>query len=365
MAINDPIRSYGEFRLINSHGDTTDPDSAWSYGENNLLHEYPGLGEWCWGHDTGVDEKYIGNLADGAGTGTVAGTGNSENLTINNVEHWILPAVQTGAVEIKIVYDKYQAGSGGGSILYRTGATRGACEAVGWNDYIGHFTSLGWIQAKTFVFIPSGSPLGWWPVDEITGLEDNDPVGTWPDQSGNGNHLVQANADKKPTYQTNELNGLPIVRFDGGDDVMQVASLGLTQPQTVFFIIKPLGNVANDCYFDGMAAGVLYCAAYQDGVHTNTKAYAGSMLTAIGTAGVPNWGSYVLLFKDVSSNFRYNGGSLVTADTGTRDADGFSLGARQDGTWCSQIDVAEVIVYDNEESPTANEAGLNEKYAVY
>ena len=369
MATNDPIWSYGESRLINSSGAITDPDSAWNYGENKLKYEQPGSGEWCWGHDTGVAEEYIGNLVDGIGTSIVSGTGNNEYLTIGAVKYWLFPAVQTGTVEIEITYDKYQAGSGSGSIQYRTGANKGACETAAWNDYTSHFTSLEWIQVKTLVkFVPSGSPIGWWSADAITGLEDNDPVGTFPDQSGNGNDLVQANADKKPTYQTKELHELhlyPIVRFDGGDDVMQIASLGITQPETVFFVIKPLGNVANDCYFDGMAAGVLYCACYQDGVHTNTKFYAGSIVTAVGTAGVPNWGIYVALFKDVSSNFRYNGGSLVTGNAGTRDADGFTLGARKDGTYSSEIDVAEVIVYDNEESPATNETGLNTKYEIY
>ncbi len=41
MAINEPIWSYGESKLFNSVGLITDPDSAWVYGENRLLHEAP------------------------------------------------------------------------------------------------------------------------------------------------------------------------------------------------------------------------------------------------------------------------------------------------------------------------------------
>jgi len=40
MSINDPTWSYGESRLYNSSGAVTDPDDAWVYGENELLHEY-------------------------------------------------------------------------------------------------------------------------------------------------------------------------------------------------------------------------------------------------------------------------------------------------------------------------------------
>ena len=81
MATNDPIWSYGKSYLINSSGAVTDPDSAWSYGENELRYEQPGTGEWCWGHDTGVAEEYIGDLADGTGTGTVSGSGNAIEMS--------------------------------------------------------------------------------------------------------------------------------------------------------------------------------------------------------------------------------------------------------------------------------------------
>ncbi|KKL97818.1 hypothetical protein LCGC14_1830590 [marine sediment metagenome] len=45
MAINEPIWSYGESKLFNSSSSTTDPDDAWDYGENRLLHEY--IGGWA------------------------------------------------------------------------------------------------------------------------------------------------------------------------------------------------------------------------------------------------------------------------------------------------------------------------------
>lgn len=64
-------------------------------------------------------------------------------------------------------------------------------------------------------FSPDRLPnLGLWvKADAITGLNDGDAVATWPDSSTNANNLTEAT--NKPTYKTNILNGLPVVRFNG------------------------------------------------------------------------------------------------------------------------------------------------------
>jgi len=113
------------------------------------------IGEWCWGHDTSVEEENVADLSEGTGTGTVTSTGDAEYLTLLGGQTWTLPAVQTGEEEIEITYDKYEnqdgagAGSGGpGLIEYRTGADQATCEAAGWNTYTVHFTSSGWVQVR-------------------------------------------------------------------------------------------------------------------------------------------------------------------------------------------------------------------------
>jgi len=60
----------------------------------------------------------------------------------------------------------------------------------------------------------------WLDANQITGLNDGDAVATWSDASGNANHGTQSSASKRPTYQTNEQNGLPGVLGDGVDDVL-------------------------------------------------------------------------------------------------------------------------------------------------
>lgn len=55
--------------------------------------------------------------------------------------------VHTGAVDIIILYNVYAAGDNI-NLDYRHGNTPAACVAAGWNDYVGQFTSLGYVQVR-------------------------------------------------------------------------------------------------------------------------------------------------------------------------------------------------------------------------
>jgi hypothetical protein len=68
----------------------------------------------------------------------------------------------------------------------------------------------------TAVPTDSATPVVWLKADALA-LDDGDPVTSWTDSSGSGNHLVQAVEGLQPTFQSSEINGLPVVRFDGGD----------------------------------------------------------------------------------------------------------------------------------------------------
>lgn len=72
---------------------------------------------------------------------------------------------------------------------------------------------------------------------------DADPVGYWGDKSGNARHVTQATGTKRPVVKTgaNGKNGLPIVKFDGTDDHLSLATSGLpiqTSPRWAFMVGK-------------------------------------------------------------------------------------------------------------------------------
>lgn len=67
----------------------------------------------------------------------------------------------------------------------------------------------------------------WLDANTLTGSA----IANWPDLSGYNNHGIQATAGNQPARVINAVNGFPVVRFDGTDDVLNItdnASIDLT-----------------------------------------------------------------------------------------------------------------------------------------
>jgi hypothetical protein len=70
-------------------------------------------------------------------------------------------------------------------------------------------------------------------------------VSQWNDKSGNGYHASQATPTRRPTLQTNQINGLPAIKWDGVDDNLTGTMTYPTTGQTtllVLFRIVALGD---------------------------------------------------------------------------------------------------------------------------
>jgi hypothetical protein len=67
----------------------------------------------------------------------------------------------------------------------------------------------------------------WLAADLISGLSGGAAVATWPDASGRSNDATQGTGANQPTYQTAVINGLPVVRFDGSNDCLLLATSDL------------------------------------------------------------------------------------------------------------------------------------------
>lgn len=106
--------------------------------------------EVVWGHDTGVLEGTVRDFSGNwTGTGTIInpGVADTEALELNATEYMISEVVDTGAVDVSILYNVYAVGDAI-DLDYRHGANQAACEAAGWNNYVGSFTSLGYVQVR-------------------------------------------------------------------------------------------------------------------------------------------------------------------------------------------------------------------------
>ena len=141
--------------------------------------------------------------------------------------------------------------------------------------------------------------LLWLDASQITGLNDGDAVASWTDLSGNGNHATQSTAAAKPTYKTNIINGLPVVRFDGGDflstfttgitnwSMWFVFARGDSNREQVFFA-KPNNSSIDGNFFWMFNGGNALHAGFHNGTGwqwgsattntiTDTAAYAGQL----------------------------------------------------------------------------------------
>jgi len=81
----------------------------------------------------------------------VDGPGDPERIALAAGQYMISEIVDTGANEMTLEYNKYDAGDAV-TISWRTAANAAALDAMAdgdnWTEYVGHFTSLGCVQVR-------------------------------------------------------------------------------------------------------------------------------------------------------------------------------------------------------------------------
>lgn len=221
-------------------------------------------------------------------------------------------------------------------------------------------------QSKQYVTVNgpagvTGGLVGWWKADGLS-LSNGAAVGSWGDSSGVGSALAQATGANQPTFQTNVINGLPVVRFDGTNDVLNAT--GSFTPATVFAVAKYAAATFNS--YDGLVTG---------GAASNSEA------VLVGSAASANFfNSADLGLSDAV--YRLNGTSYaLSAMAAPMNAWGvvditsamftaLTIQVGQDRNNAGRFwngDIAEVIVYDTVLSPTDRatvENYLATKYAI-
>ena len=65
----------------------------------------------------------------------------------------------------------------------------------------------------------------WLDAAAISGITDGDAVTTWSDLSDNAYDATQVATTSRPTLRTRVINGLPVVRFDGTSDSLEVGTI--------------------------------------------------------------------------------------------------------------------------------------------
>jgi hypothetical protein len=247
------------------------------------------------------------------------------------------------------------------------GIESGDSPVVNGADVISTWTEEGAI-------IQPDTPAGleaWYKADALV-LNDNDAVSSWTDSSGNGNHAVQADANRKPVYKTGIVNSLPVVRFDGvaspNDDMLaDTFDATVTQPDTVFVVFSQDTAATSEYVFDGIDATERQALWLTAG--DLLQGYAGLTGLSYAFTEAGNFVVISILFNGASSWIREDRTEKNTGDVSTKDLDGLTLGNRYGATWTPfDGDIAEFILYDASLS-TANRDGVEEylgdKYALW
>jgi hypothetical protein len=224
----------------------------------------------------------------------------------------------------------------------------------------------------------------WLKADAITGLNDGDAVTTWEDSHTSNNDFTQATAAKKPTYQTAEINGKPVVRFDGVDDILENASAFLSSTQGAVFAVLRLADplITNQYLFGSAddASGTRYwICVLREGVGQprirTAQANADTEDSVRGSTSLLASTIYALMWSSNGTDYdlRLNGTSeteTVHSGSNTGDwllettlRDQFSLGAlaynATETGYCG-LDLGELIMYDTE--PSAADIASIEAY---
>jgi hypothetical protein len=95
--------------------------------------------------------------------------------------------------------------------------------------------------AKSTPWIPAdlGPALAlWFDADDPATLTlDGASVSQWRDKSGNGRHLSQGSAARRPTLTPGVLNGKPAILLDGVNDFLSASGVGAAGVANVSFLI--------------------------------------------------------------------------------------------------------------------------------
>lgn len=288
--------------------------------------------------------------------------------------------------------------------LLGVGTNRGHTAMIGLGLGLGvsgfRLPTLGWNPTRI-------SGLKWWldagdpnTLHQSAGgadaVADGDPVGEWLDKSGNGYHPVQASGTNKPALKLNIKNGLSVVRFDGVNDGMPVASSTASfkflhsQDSTVFVVFKfnALGAapvIFDTCDGNGANIGSLLLATSSGTIGMRAARTGGTYCfnNASSTSYIAASSWYVTCFKNNPSNatvglrsYGYkNAGSAFNNNTesgalSTSNATYDMMLGRAASTSSNfaSIDIAEIIMYDSALSDANRaevDAYLNGKWGIY
>ncbi|MCS7074757.1 MAG: LamG domain-containing protein, partial [Bacteroidia bacterium] len=180
-------------------------------------------------------------------------------------------------------------------------------------------------------------------------------VNQWRDRSGNGNHTNQANPSARPIWIASGLNNLPVVRFDGSNQWLQIpnsASLNPPNQLTLFVVGKYNGATSWQTFVNKSTN-----SSFNDGyaISRNNTAnqflfYINNYTQNVATAALAQntFGIISGLYNQVSVQAWLNGTQIATdpfAGSISNTSTPMYVGAYNGGGYLNG-DIAEIVMYN-------------------
>lgn len=188
---------------------------------------------------------------------------------------------------------------------------------------------------------------------------DGDPVGEWLDKSGNGRHAQQSSGTNKPALKVSIQNAKNVIRFDGSNDYLTLASnITAFTPRSLFAVWKKRTTGVKFCLlsYSPDAGGQQYTNLdYSDGNIYNksenrTWTFSGNQTSFVTTSQIiASPGNYA------DGSFFINGSTVTTTDSGAGSGAGSKfniVGSRISANDFGDGDLAELIYYSSALSST-------------
>lgn len=184
------------------------------------------------------------------------------------------------------------------SFIFSFTAAQTGPGGVGTTD--GSSTLEVWLQADQNVFNDAG----------VTLASDGQTVQQWNDLSGNGFNASQLTAGEQPSFQAGEINGLPVVRFDGSNDSFNddYSGVGGITARTVFVVYKASSSLQQTSDL-GQVWGY-----YQGGAHVALDPRSGNLRGWSFDGNGSNQAAYAINGNDEIGPFANNNSSQWTYD---------------------------------------------------
>ncbi len=210
----------------------------------------------------------------------------------------------------------------------------------------------------------------WLRAEAPLDLDGDGYVRQWPDRSGRGNDAAQANAIFRPLWVEGALNGHPVVRFDGQDDVLEVAKLtGALPAFSLFVMLRPVSRTNHNQMIQarGNWGQFAFHTTDSGGIYVGTSTssrIAPEHGPGTNTLTLTAWHQLAYVYGSGAGTLYKNGRKLASRPLAKPAPwTGFQLGAPDRNTLHG--DVAEVMLYAaalSDDDRRAVERYLHEKY---